>query len=206
MIKLWRSTILSYHDLFSTLHLVLSTGFYSRSSGLDLPEARERVGFEVDLHYNGAMKLADRIEVNPEIAFGKPVVAGTRMAVGFILDLLAGGWDMTDILREYPHLKEEDVEDKLSSAVTPMVMVNFSLANNANAKDEADRLIAEVAPKVITLIKTMYEPVMYDIISMAVLTMVLRKYAGFLVGVTDDAGRFVALIPPKYTKREKMPK
>ena len=91
------------------MHLVLSTGFYSRSSGLDLPEARERVGFEVDLHYNGAMKLADRIEVNPEIAFGKPVVAGTRMAVGFILDLLAGGWDMTDILREYPHLKEEDV-------------------------------------------------------------------------------------------------
>lgn len=56
-----------------------------------------------------AMKLSDRIEVNPEVAFGKPVIAGTRMAVGFILDLLAGGWSMADILKEYPHLKEEDV-------------------------------------------------------------------------------------------------
>lgn len=76
---------------------------------LDAKELRERVGFEAGLRYNSAMKLSDRIEVNPEIAFGKPVIAGTRMAVGFVLDLLAGGWSMAEILREYPHIKREDV-------------------------------------------------------------------------------------------------
>ena len=51
----------------------------------------------------------DRIEVNPEILTGKPVVKGTRLAVEFVLDLLAQGWSEAEVLRNYPGLTHEDV-------------------------------------------------------------------------------------------------
>ena len=55
------------------------------------------------------MKIRDRIEVDQEIVFGKPRIAGTRLAVQFVLELLASGWSMGEILKEYPHIKKEDV-------------------------------------------------------------------------------------------------
>jgi uncharacterized protein (DUF433 family) len=51
----------------------------------------------------------ERIIVNPDILVGKPVVKGTRLAVEFIIDLLASGWTETDILRNYPGLTREDI-------------------------------------------------------------------------------------------------
>jgi uncharacterized protein (DUF433 family) len=50
-----------------------------------------------------------RITVDPKILTGKPIIKGTRIAVEFILDLLANGWTVDDILRNYPQLKREDV-------------------------------------------------------------------------------------------------
>jgi uncharacterized protein (DUF433 family) len=44
------------------------------------------------------------ITVDPDIAFGKPVVAGTRIAVEFILDLFASGWTESMVLDSYPGL------------------------------------------------------------------------------------------------------
>jgi uncharacterized protein (DUF433 family) len=41
----------------------------------------------------------DRIEVNPNVLVGKPVVKGSRLAVEFILDLLSQGWSYGEILR-----------------------------------------------------------------------------------------------------------
>jgi uncharacterized protein (DUF433 family) len=58
----------------------------------------------------------DRIEVNPEILTGKPVVKGTRLAVEFVLDLLAQGWSEGEVLRNYPGLTHEDVLACLSYA------------------------------------------------------------------------------------------
>lgn len=55
------------------------------------------------------MKLSQRIEVNPKIAFGKPVIAGTRISVDFVLELLSSGWKMPQILKEYPRLSQEDI-------------------------------------------------------------------------------------------------
>lgn len=55
------------------------------------------------------MKVLPRIEVNPEVAFGKPVVAGTRISVDFILELLSSGWEIPQILKEYPHLSQKDI-------------------------------------------------------------------------------------------------
>ena len=55
------------------------------------------------------MGWQERIIVNPEILVGKPVVKGTRLAVEFIIDLLAQGWSETDILDNYPGLTHEDI-------------------------------------------------------------------------------------------------
>ena len=55
------------------------------------------------------MNWQDRIVVDPEILVGKPVVKGTRLAVEFIIDLLAQGWTETEILRNYPGLTHEDI-------------------------------------------------------------------------------------------------
>lgn len=58
----------------------------------------------------------DRIVVDPEILAGKPVVRGTRLAVEFILELLAGGQSETEILTNYPGLTRADVLACLSYA------------------------------------------------------------------------------------------
>lgn len=55
------------------------------------------------------MPLLERIIVDPNILVGKPVVKGTRLAVEFIIDLLAQGWSEADILRNYPGLTHDDI-------------------------------------------------------------------------------------------------
>ncbi len=57
-----------------------------------------------------------RIIVDPKILVGKPVVKGTRLAVDFILDLLAQGWSHDEILRNYPGLTAEDIHACLAYA------------------------------------------------------------------------------------------
>ena len=54
-------------------------------------------------------KLLERISVNPNICFGKPCVKGTRIWVSLILDFLASGETIEDILDNYPQLKREDI-------------------------------------------------------------------------------------------------
>ena len=57
----------------------------------------------------------DRIVIDPAILAGKPVIKGTRLAVEFIIDLLAQGWSEPEILRNYPGLTSEDIQACLSS-------------------------------------------------------------------------------------------
>lgn len=54
--------------------------------------------------------MRDRIEVNPKIMFGKPVIKGTRITVEHVLKLLKQGLTVKDILRDYPHVKKPDIE------------------------------------------------------------------------------------------------
>jgi uncharacterized protein (DUF433 family) len=56
------------------------------------------------------MKWQERIVIDPSILVGKPVVKGTRLAVEFIVDLLAQGWSEMEILRNYPGLTHDDVQ------------------------------------------------------------------------------------------------
>jgi uncharacterized protein (DUF433 family) len=64
------------------------------------------------------MNWQNRIVVDPEILVGKPVVKGTRLAVEFIIDLLAQGWTEAEILRNYPGLTQEDIRACLVYART----------------------------------------------------------------------------------------
>jgi uncharacterized protein (DUF433 family) len=50
-----------------------------------------------------------RITVDPKILVGKPVIKGTRLAVDFIVGLLAQGWSEAEIMRNYPGLQQEDI-------------------------------------------------------------------------------------------------
>jgi uncharacterized protein (DUF433 family) len=62
------------------------------------------------------MAWSERIDVDPEVLAGKPVVRGTRLAVEFILELLAAGQSESEILDEYPGLTKEDILACLSYA------------------------------------------------------------------------------------------
>lgn len=55
-------------------------------------------------------QIADRIEVDPQVHHGRPVVAGTRVPVHMVLGLLAEGLSPATIIRDYyDHLEVEDI-------------------------------------------------------------------------------------------------
>lgn len=58
----------------------------------------------------------ERITIDPNVLVGKPVVKGTRLAVEFIIDLLAQGWTEPQVLENYPGLTREDILACLSYA------------------------------------------------------------------------------------------
>ena len=58
--------------------------------------------------------LLGRISADPNVAFGKPVIKGTRIWASLVLDLLASGMSERDILTEYPQLVPEDVRAALA--------------------------------------------------------------------------------------------
>jgi uncharacterized protein (DUF433 family) len=57
----------------------------------------------------------ERIVVEPSILLGKPIIRGTRLAVEFIIDLLAQGWSNEDIIENY-YITIEDIRACLSYA------------------------------------------------------------------------------------------
>jgi len=59
------------------------------------------------------MILLDRIELNPRVCNGRPVIKGTRIPVSIILEQIAEGesWDV--LLADYPELKKKDIQAAL---------------------------------------------------------------------------------------------
>lgn len=55
-------------------------------------------------------QLLERIALNPMVMVGKPVIKGTRLTVEYILNLLAHGATMAEILDQYEGLTREDVQ------------------------------------------------------------------------------------------------
>lgn len=60
--------------------------------------------------------MSERITVSPDVCNGKPVVRGTRITVQTVLEFLAAGDSVEDVLAEYPTLKREDVRACLDYA------------------------------------------------------------------------------------------
>ena len=55
------------------------------------------------------MPLSERIVVDPQVLAGKPVIRGTRLAVEFILELLAAGQSENQIMTDCPGLTRDDI-------------------------------------------------------------------------------------------------
>lgn len=53
------------------------------------------------------------ITYDPDILNGKPIIAGTRISVEFIMELIASGATVDDIAREYPHLPVEGIRESV---------------------------------------------------------------------------------------------
>jgi len=50
-----------------------------------------------------------RISINPDVCFGKPCIRGHRIWVSLILDMLASGMTMEEILADYPQIEKDDI-------------------------------------------------------------------------------------------------
>ncbi len=60
------------------------------------------------------------IEHNPAILNGKAIIKGTRISVQLILEILASGGSIDSIIKEYPHIKKEDVVEAINYAANQM--------------------------------------------------------------------------------------
>ncbi len=58
----------------------------------------------------------NRIVFDQKILGGKPIIKGTRISVEFILELMSSGMTVENIIKEYPHLKKDDILEALSYA------------------------------------------------------------------------------------------
>lgn len=58
----------------------------------------------------------ERIEINPDVMTGKPIIRGTRLTVDLVIELLAEGWTVDQIIAEYPGVSSEDVAGCLAYA------------------------------------------------------------------------------------------
>lgn len=56
------------------------------------------------------MEWRNRIETKPDVLSGKPVVAGTRIPVELVVELLAENWSTDEILEQYPALSRDDIQ------------------------------------------------------------------------------------------------
>lgn len=62
------------------------------------------------------MSWEERVTIDPAVLQGKPVIKGTRLAVEFIVDLLAQDWTRDEVLHNYPDISVEDINACLQYA------------------------------------------------------------------------------------------
>ena len=70
-------------------------------------------------------EMLQRISLNPKVMVGKPVIAGTRLTVEYILNLLAHGQTQDQIIEEYPGLTQSDIQACLLFASRAMQDTTF---------------------------------------------------------------------------------
>ncbi len=70
-------------------------------------------------------QLLERITLNPKVMVGKTVIRGTRLTVEYILNLLAHGATVSEILEEYTGLTPEDIQACLLFATKSLANTSF---------------------------------------------------------------------------------
>ena len=70
--------------------------------------------------WSNNMTIADRIEINPAVMLGKPVIMGTRIPVELIIRKLSEGATEADLLDAYPRLTREDIRAALAYAANSL--------------------------------------------------------------------------------------
>lgn len=70
-------------------------------------------------------QLLERIALNPKVMVGKPVIKGTRLTVEYVLNLLAHGATVSEILDEYEGLTHEDIQACLLFATKSLGDMDF---------------------------------------------------------------------------------
>jgi len=67
-----------------------------------------------------------RIQTDPDVIMGKPVVAGARVTVETILERLAAGEEVDDVLDAFPHIEREDIQAALQHAADVLSLDDVS--------------------------------------------------------------------------------
>jgi uncharacterized protein (DUF433 family) len=62
------------------------------------------------------MTWRDRITIDTEVLLGKPIIKGTRIAVELVVDLLARGYSVEQVVNQYDHITPDDVRACLAYA------------------------------------------------------------------------------------------
>ena len=73
----------------------------------------------------------ERIEIDPEIMMGKPVIRGTRITVELLLRKLAEGESEAELLEDYPHLTVEDIRAAVAYGAASVAHEEIVLLSDA---------------------------------------------------------------------------
>jgi uncharacterized protein (DUF433 family) len=79
----------------------------------------------------GSMERLKRITFNVEIMGGKPCIRGMRVTVGMIVGLVASGHDKEEILKMYPYLEAEDIDEALKYAAWRVEEIDVPILTGA---------------------------------------------------------------------------
>ena len=79
----------------------------------------------------------DRIEINPQVMMGKPVIAGTRITVESILRKLSEGASEADLLDAYPRLNRDDIRAAIRYGADTIAHEEIILLSSPEARTKA---------------------------------------------------------------------
>jgi len=77
----------------------------------------------------GHMQRLQRISTDPQVMGGKPCIRGMRVTVGMIVEALAAGRSVEDLLSDFPYLEEQDIREALAYAAGLAQGREFPLAS-----------------------------------------------------------------------------
>ena len=80
------------------------------------------------------MPINDRIEVNPDVMLGKPVIRGTRVPVELVLRKLSDGTSEADLLDAYPNLTREDIHAAMRYAADTLAHEEVIFVDKESAR------------------------------------------------------------------------